>query len=76
MKAVLIYGPPGSGKTTHRKALAQHYGKKQIIEASDNDILPPYPADALVLSVDPLTTDAIHIRDACQAAGLPIHHRL
>ena len=57
-KAVIIYGPQGSGKTRHAEALRVLFGKAQVIEAGD---LPryrgfycngPMPDDALVLTCD------------------------
>lgn len=82
MTAVIIYGPPGSGKSTHRKALAAHYNKSEIIEAEQFAYKPEYPHfddNALVLTADEELArerGAIHIKDACLSAGLIPHPML
>lgn len=35
-KAVIIYGPPASGKTRNAKALAAHFGCSQIVDEWDD----------------------------------------
>lgn len=54
-KAVIIYGPQGSGKTLHAEALRKLFGKAQVIEVED--VWPfkrkqQFPGDSLVLTCD------------------------
>jgi RecA/RadA recombinase len=83
--AVIIYGPKGSGKTTHAAALAAHYGKSRIVD----DFKPSsagyrrvidMPSDTLfILSgegperTDPGKDAFVHIYHACKAAGIDPH---
>ena len=64
---VVVYGPPGCGKSTHASALARHYGKERIVD----DWMPgsPVRADTLVLTNVP-HGDAIDFVDAARAAGI------
>lgn len=48
-KNVVIFGPQGCGKTHHSKALAKHYGLKNIIDV-DNIWRGSCPKGTLVLS--------------------------
>lgn len=55
-KAVIIYGPQGSGKTLHAEALRKLFGKAQVIEAEEHPHCErarckrPFPDDALVMT--------------------------
>jgi nicotinamide riboside kinase len=54
-KAVIIYGPQGSGKTQHAEVIARAYGKTRIIDGYDvrKAYQQAFPDDALVLTNDP-----------------------
>jgi Holliday junction resolvasome RuvABC ATP-dependent DNA helicase subunit len=64
---IIVYGPPGCGKTTHAAALAQHYRKDRIVD----DWTPgrKVPADTIALTDVP-HGDAINFLDAARAAGI------
>lgn len=71
MRALLIYGPPGSGKSTHAEALRRHFGRDRVIdefEPSPGDI----PAgNILLLGLRPMAgVDCLPIDAALAAAGL------
>jgi hypothetical protein len=85
--AIIIYGPKGSGKTTHAKALAAHYGKANIVDdfafySSRWRRVSDMPADTLFITSHKVSLDGpgkdsfIYIDDACRAAGLTPHPML
>lgn len=77
-RAVVVYGPRGSGKSTHAKALAQHFGKSRIVDAFESDSPGQIvKSDTLVLAYSPVDgVKSVHILDACLAAGLAPHPTL
>lgn len=69
---IIITGAPGSGKTTHAKALMAHYGKTALIDGGDMEWHPDHglpPANTLVLTTWP-AEGAIPIADALRDAGI------
>lgn len=50
MGRTIVYGPHASGKTRNAKALAKHFGHRNIVDGYDDYIKAPHiPGDALVL---------------------------
>jgi len=66
-KGIVVYGPPGSGKTVHATAIAKFYGKSRVVD----DWVPggPVPRDTLALTDQPYD-GAIHITEAIAAAAM------
>lgn len=62
--AVIVYGPPGCGKTRNSKLIAQLFSKEQIID--DWKLGDHLPSDALCLSND----ERVH---GLQQIHLPFH---
>jgi nicotinamide riboside kinase len=78
-KAVIVYGPQGTGKTLHAEALARAYGKTRIYDDYDpvRGLLGAFPDDALVLTHMPQVAEyqaqqhdaeVVHIEVALQYA--------
>lgn len=56
-KAVIVYGPQGTGKTLHAEKLMKHYGKTHVIEADGPtsrrlQVGRAFPMSALVITND------------------------
>lgn len=63
--AVIVYGEPGCGKSRHGDAIAEYFGKTQIID--DWKLGDHLPQDALCLTSD----DRVHGLAEFQMPGLP-----
>lgn len=60
--STVIYGPQGCGKTTHKAALAAHFGMAHVVDGwAPGDTL---PADALALTNVQGAHGAIDFNDA------------
>lgn len=68
--ALLIFGPPGSGKTTNAEALRRHYRKARVVDFFDRgDPIPP--GKVLLLGIYPdRRVSSVPIAEALAAAGL------
>lgn len=64
MNSIIIYGPPGCGKTANKDKLATHYGKSCVIDnwVPGNNI----PDNALILTNVPGVADAIMFDEAIE----------
>lgn len=72
-KSVLVYGPPGCGKTTNQDVLAKHFGVRRVLDLEE---LPPdqvLPEDTLVFTNVPNLAGAIDFHEAMATinAALP-----
>lgn len=71
MAAILVFGPPGSGKTRYAHQLAQRYGASPVVdEWSPGQPIPP--GTPLLLSLEPVFgLRCIPISRALREAGIP-----
>lgn len=77
-KSVIVYGPPGSGKTRHAEALRKHFELNTVLDADELYGIKELPATgALILMHSPEgNRRALHIDEALrrlnhEPAGYP-----
>ena len=63
---VIIYGPPGCGKTTHKEALAKAFNKPVIIDSWDHQ--QSLPNNAIAFTNSPVK-GAISFEEAINLLG-------
>ena len=70
MATIIVFGPPGCGKTRNAEMLRQHFRCREIVDGWDGDS--PLPPDSLALTVvDCLRSGVrtIAFADAMKQAG-------
>ena len=65
----VIYGPQGCGKTTHKAALAAHFGLSHVMD--DWNPTDPLPENTLALTNVPGVEGAIEFSDVAALLAAP-----
>jgi stage III sporulation protein SpoIIIAA len=67
--SVIVYGPPGCGKTTNKDRIKRHFGLGQVLDFGSRGQLRPgrqHRVDHLILCIDPNELPGAFL-------GLPCH---
>jgi ATPase related to the helicase subunit of the Holliday junction resolvase len=62
-ESIIVYGPPGCGKTLNAVVLARHFGLARILDDQDPHALPPGVA------TDTLLLTSVDLRGRTELAG-------